>query len=125
MLGKKIDLAEGVRAKIADLKEVDILVGIPSFNSAKTIGHVVRAVEAGLSKYFPDRRALLVNSDGGSSDGTMEAVRQANVDLDSVLIDLSNRSGGFHKLVTPYHGVPRKGRGFRAGFAMRRGLNVK
>ncbi|OGD25896.1 MAG: glycosyl transferase family 2, partial [Candidatus Aminicenantes bacterium RBG_19FT_COMBO_65_30] len=125
MLGKKIDLAEGVRAKIADLKEVDILVGIPSFNSAKTIGHVVRAVEAGLSKYFPDRRALLVNSDGGSSDGTMEAVRQANVDLDSVLIDLSNRSGGFHKLVTPYHGVPGKGSAFRTVFEIARELNVK
>src|SRR4030065_941364 len=78
MLRKKIELAESVRAKIADLKEGDILVGIPSFNSAKTIDHVVRAVEAGLSKYFPNRRSLLVNSDGGSSDGTMEAVRQGD-----------------------------------------------
>ncbi len=123
MLSKKIELAESVRAKIADLKEVDILVGIPSFNSAKTIAHVVQAAEAGLSKYFPDRRSLLVNSDGGSSDGTMDVVRQANVDFDSVL--LNHRNGGFHKLVTPYHGIPGKGSAFRTIFEIARELKVK
>lgn len=122
-MSKKLELAESVRAKIADLKEVDILVGIPSFNSAKTIDHVVRAVEAGLSKYFPDGRSLLVNSDGGSSDGTMEVVRQANVDFDSVLLD--HRNGGFHKLVTPYHGIPGKGSAFRTIFEIARELKVK
>jgi glycosyltransferase involved in cell wall biosynthesis len=122
-LSKKLELAESVRAKIADLKEVDILVGIPSFNSAKTIDHVVRAVEAGLSKYFPDGRSLLVNSDGGSSDGTMEVVRQASVDFDSVLLD--HRNGGFHKLVTPYHGIPGKGSAFRTIFEIARELKVK
>lgn len=122
-MSKKLELAESVRVKIADLKEVDILVGIPSFNSARTIGHVVRAVEAGLSKYFPDGRSLLVNSDGGSSDGTMEVVRQANVDFDSVLLD--HRNGGFHKLVTPYHGIPGKGSAFRTIFEIARELKVK
>jgi hypothetical protein len=29
----------------------DVLVGIPSFNNAHTVGHVVRAVSAGLAKY--------------------------------------------------------------------------
>jgi glycosyltransferase involved in cell wall biosynthesis len=125
MLGKKIELAESVRDKIADLKEVDILVGIPSFNSAKTIAHVVQAAEAGLSKYFPESRSLLVNSDGGSSDGTMEVVRQANVDFDSVLLDHRNRNGGFHKLVTPYHGIPGKGSAFRTVFEIARELKVK
>ena len=51
------------------LDEVDVLVGIPSFNNERTIGHVVRAVVAGLAKYFP-ARAVLVNSDGGSTDRT-------------------------------------------------------
>lgn len=125
MRGKKTDLPEGLRARIADFPEADILVGIPSFNSAKTIGHVVQAVEAGLSKYFPDRRSLLVNSDGGSSDGTAEAVRQADVDLAAVLLDHRNRSGGFHKLVTPYDGIPGKGSAFRTIFEIARALEVK
>ena len=45
-------------------------MGIPSYNNARTIGHVVRAAAAGLAKYFPDRRSVIVNSDGGSKDGT-------------------------------------------------------
>jgi glycosyltransferase involved in cell wall biosynthesis len=120
---KNIAQAEDVRAKIADLKEIDILIGIPSYNSAKTIVHVVQAVEAGLSKYFPDFKSLLVNSDGGSTDGTMDAVRKANVDFDSVLIH--HKNAGLHKLVTPYHGIPGKGSAFRTIFEIARELKVK
>ncbi|MCK7478413.1 MAG: hypothetical protein M0C28_14195 [Candidatus Moduliflexus flocculans] len=87
------------------------------------MGHVVRAVEAGLTKYFPGRRAVLVNSDGGSSDGTTDVVREANVDFDSVLLD--HRIGGFHKLVTPYHGIPGKGSAFRTVFEIARELKAK
>ena len=123
MSAKTTDPVESVRAKIAGLEDVDILVGIPSFNNARTIGHVVRAVEAGLVKYFPGRSALLVNSDGGSSDGTSEAVREASVDLDSVLLD--HRRAGFRKLVTPYHGVPGKGSAFRTVFEIAREVKAK
>jgi hypothetical protein len=54
--------------QLKEIKEADILIGIPSYNNARTIGHVVRAVMAGLAKYFPKARAVLVNSDGGSTD---------------------------------------------------------
>ncbi|HMA53957.1 MAG TPA: glycosyltransferase, partial [Acidobacteriota bacterium] len=107
----------------AGLDAVDILIGIPSFNNAKTIGHVVRAVEAGLNKYFPGSRSILVNSDGGSSDGTADVVRQASADLDAVLVD--HRAGGFRKLVTPYHGVPGKGSAFRTIFEIARQLGAR
>ena len=39
---------------IDKLGNVDVLVGIPSFNNERTIGHVVRAVVAGLARHFPD-----------------------------------------------------------------------
>ncbi len=123
MAGQVIPKEDGGRSRIAELKDIDILVGIPSFNSAKTIGHVVRAIEAGLTKYFPDRRSILVNSDGGSTDGTMDVVREAGVDFDSVLLD--HRNGGFHKLVTPYHGIPGKGSAFRTIFEIAQDLGVK
>ena len=58
-------------------EKIDILVGIASYNNAKTIGHVVKAVDAGLAKYFPDKKAVIVNSDGGSADGTPDIVRNA------------------------------------------------
>ena len=123
ILGKTPDRAGSGQAKIAGLKNVDILVGIPSFNNARTIGHVVRAVEAGLTKYFPGRRSVLVNSDGGSSDGTTDVVREASIDFDSILLD--HRKGGFHKLVTPYHGIPGKGSAFRKVFEIAREIGAK
>ncbi len=119
----KIVLGQDVQETIASLKEIDILIGIPSYNNSRTIVHVVKAVEAGLSKYFPKSRSLLVNSDGGSTDGTRDIVRATQVDLDSVLID--QPAGGFHKLITPYHGIPGKGSAFRTVFEIARRLNVR
>jgi glucosylglycerate synthase len=63
-----------VRDEIARLGHADIMVGIPSFKNAATIGYVVRAAQAGLVQYFPDLRPVLVNSDAGSPDGTGRVV---------------------------------------------------
>jgi hypothetical protein len=104
--------------------EVDIVVGIPSFNSARTIAHVVRAVAGGLAKYFPDRKSVIVNSDGGSTDGTHEAVMGADIDHDSLLL-VSHRVPTIQKITTPYHGIPGKGSAFRTIFAVTERLNAK
>ncbi len=101
--------------RLREIGGADILVGIPSFNNARTIGHVVKAVQAGLAKYFPVRKAVLVNSDGGSSDGTREEVERATIDdLQSLLV--RHRVGPFHKFSMPYEGIPGKGSAFRAIF---------
>jgi len=118
-----IALRKDVQEKIHELGEADIVVGIPSYNNARTIGHVVRAVQAGLSKYFPDSKSVLVNSDGGSTDGTMDVVRETTVDFDSILIH--HRVGNLHKIITPYHGIPGKGSAFRTIFEIAKTLNVK
>jgi glycosyltransferase involved in cell wall biosynthesis len=116
-------LTADLREKLTELKDADILVGIPSYNNARTIGHVVRAVEAGLSKYFSDYKALLVNSDGGSTDGTMDVVKQASVDHESILVD--QKTEHFHKIAIPYMGIPGKGSAFRTIFEIASGLNVR
>ncbi|MCI0525893.1 MAG: glycosyl transferase family 2 [Nitrospira sp.] len=101
----------------------DILVGIPSYNNAKTIGHVVRAVSAGLAKYFPEAKSVLVNSDGGSLDGTPQALADAGVDLQSIFIP--HRVNPLNKISTPYHGIPGKGSAFRLIFESAQMLQVK
>ena len=58
-------LKQQVQEKLSAMGGAEIIVGIPSYNNADTIGHVVRAAQEGLQKYFPARRALIVNSDGG------------------------------------------------------------
>ncbi len=67
-------LTPAIRAEIARLGRADIMVGIPSFKNAATIGYVVRAAHAGLVQYFPDLKPVLINSDAGSPDGTQRVV---------------------------------------------------
>jgi glycosyltransferase involved in cell wall biosynthesis len=107
-----------------EIKGADILIGIPSYNNARTIGHVVRAVIAGLAKYFPKARAVLVNSDGGSTDGTQEEVKKVGIE-DFKMILTSYPVYPIHKIVTPYHGVPGKGSAFRTIFEAAQLLHVK
>ena len=113
-----------VRDWINEVRKTDILVGIPSFNNARTIGHVVRAVQAGFAKYFPDRKAVLVNSDGGSNDGTMDVVRNTVIeDYSSLLV--SNHKEPLFRLATHYHGSPGKGSAFRTIFEIADALDAK
>src|SRR2546427_8272984 len=74
-------LTAPTEAQLQDIGSAEILVGIPSYNNADTVGHVVRAVSVGLAKHFPGRRAVLVNSDGGSrsEEHTSELQSQSNL----------------------------------------------
>lgn len=121
---KGVIFRKEVKDEIEKIKSADILVGIPSYNNARTIGHVVKAVQAGLMKYFPDKKAVLVNSDGGSTDDTMEVVKNTKIeDLQSVL--LHHRVEPVFKIATPYHGIPGKGSAFRTIFEIASTLEVK
>ncbi len=116
--------AAEVRKQVEQLGRADIVVGIPSYNNAHTIGHVVRAVQAGLAKYFPGHKAVIVNSDGGSTDGTTEVVQQSSVEsFESIL--LRHRVAPIAKLAFPYSGIPGKGSAFRSVFEIARMLDAK
>jgi len=67
-------LPEALAEEVKRLGPADIMVGIPSFRNAATIGHVTRAAQAGLVQYFPDSKPVLVNADAGSPDGTGRVV---------------------------------------------------
>lgn len=121
---KTATLRKEIKEQLSQIQKADILVGIPSFNNGRTIGHVVRAVQAGLAKYFPDQKAVLVNSDGGSIDGTMEIVRSTAIE-DFQAILLHHRIEPLFKLATPYSGIPGKGSAFRTIFEIASALEVK
>jgi glycosyltransferase involved in cell wall biosynthesis len=123
-------MTEGITARkeiseqLGSIKTADILVGIPSYNNARTIGHVVRAVQAGLAKYFPERKAVIVDSDGGSTDGTAELVRNSAIEnYQSIL--LHHRVEPVFKMAVPYHGIAGKGSAFRTIFELAEALNVQ
>jgi glycosyltransferase involved in cell wall biosynthesis len=115
--------ADALRASDV-IKEADIVIGIPSYNNATTIGHVTRAACAGLAKYFPHLRAVIVNSDGGSKDSTVEQVLSAQVE-DATLLLVSTPLDGVHRLSFPYHGIPGKGSAFRLVFRMAEKLKAR
>jgi glucosylglycerate synthase len=112
-------------AEVRRIGSADLMVGIPSFENAETIGYVVRAATAGMVQYFPDLKPVLVNSDGGSPDDTPRvAVSTESPDYIEKVILVSPR----HKLqrVTfTYQGISGKGTAVRALFEVARELQVK
>ena len=67
-------LTPAIRDEIERLGRADIMVGIPSFKNAATIGYVVRAAQAGLVQYFPDLHPSWSTRTPGSPDGTGRVV---------------------------------------------------
>ncbi len=74
-------------------ERADIVVGIPSFRNAATIGHVTEAAAEGLRRNFPKMRAVIVNADGGSEDGTRDRVRESADGMPIVTGRYEGRSG--------------------------------
>ena len=119
-----VPLEPTVVERVRELGSAELVVGIPSYDNARTIGHVVRAVAAGLAKHFPGRSAVIVNSDGGSRDGTPQVV--ASTELGSPRAILARHPlGPVHKILTPYHGLPGKGSALRTIFAIAERLGAR
>src|SRR5687768_6430005 len=45
-------------AEVRRVGNADLMVGIPSFGNAETIGYVVRATTAGMVQYFPELKPI-------------------------------------------------------------------
>jgi len=117
-------LPDEARRAAESIGRADVVIGIPSYNNGRTIEHVVRAANAGLSKYFPELNGVLINADGGSTDNTRTAVLSARVE-DGHLMLLSAPVSVAHRLSLPYHGIPGKGSAFRLIFQMAAALGAK
>ncbi len=101
-------LTDDFLRQLINVGEVDILVGLPTYNNARTVGQVVQAVRGGLLKYFPRERAVIINVDGGSRDTTQELVRGASIsDLQHVSNSYALRT--LHCISTEYSGGPSTG----------------
>jgi hypothetical protein len=95
-------LADDMREAVRKQRRADLVVGIPSFRNAATIGHVTEAASEGLRRNFPELRAVIVNADGGSEDGTPDRVRAS--------------ANGVPTIAGRYQGTSGKGSAFRAIF---------
>ena len=123
MPGPSLLSDELVRHLIA-VGQVDVLVGVPTFNNASTVARVVKAVHVGFAKHFPRARTLLINSDGGSQDGTVDAVRGAALDESETVI-ARHALRTMHRISAPYHGLPGKRTALRTLFTAAELLQAK
>lgn len=121
-------LTPEIKAEIERLECADIMVGIPSFKNAATIGYVVRAAQAGLVQYFPDLRPVLVNADAGSPDGTQRVV----VDTEPpgyveqiLLVHPKNRLARVSLTYPEVDGIGGKGAALRTLFEMAAALQAE
>src|SRR5271155_3150407 len=78
-LAEESFLTDEFLGQLISVGEVDILVGVPTHNNAKTIGSIIETIQSGLLKFFPRERAAIINADGGSRDGTPELVVSAAI----------------------------------------------
>jgi hypothetical protein len=69
-LAEESFLTDDFVRQLINVGEVDILVGLPTHNNAKTIGSIVSTIQSGLLRGFPRERAVIINVDAGSRDGT-------------------------------------------------------
>jgi glucosylglycerate synthase len=79
-LAEETFLTDDFLRQLINVGEVDILVGLPTHNNAKTIGAVVQSIQGGILQWFPRERTVIINPDGGSRDGTPELVTGISID---------------------------------------------
>src|SRR6202162_6148986 len=79
-LAEETFLTDDFLRQLINVGEVDILVGLPTHNNAKTIGSIVHTIQGGILQWFPRERAVIINVDGGSRDGTTELVTGVSID---------------------------------------------
>lgn len=53
--------------------KADVVVAIPSFNEAGSIGYTTEQVSMALQQYYGDLKTVIINCDNHSADGTKEA----------------------------------------------------
>ncbi|MGB7296963.1 MAG: glycosyltransferase [Candidatus Aminicenantales bacterium] len=99
--------------RIEEIRNADILVGIPSYNNEKTISHVIQMVTHGLDKYYRDFRNVIFIADGGSTDDTRETAQEFQV------------KPWQEKVVSIYRGPAGKGTALRSVFEAARTLQVR
>jgi len=106
-------LLPAVLERIASLQSADIAIGIPTYNNADTVGHVVEAARGALRDLLASHRGVFIHADAGSTDDTAERIVSKDPS-DPPVIQLCYAVLPGQKLVAPDHDVPDKSRALKA-----------
>jgi hypothetical protein len=112
---------DGVAQQIERAGSCEIAVLLPTYNNADTVKALATAVAHGLEKDFAGVRAVLINTDAGSADGTPALLADVPVPVVAIPYD----APATERLAVPYHGVPGRGAALHAAFAAARRLGTR
>ena len=117
-------LSDDFLRQLINVGEVDILVGLPTHNNAKTVDAIVHTIRTGILRGFPRERAVIINADGGSRDGTPELITGVSID------DVRRGSSVYalrtlHAISTTYASTPQGGVALRTILAASELLRAK
>jgi hypothetical protein len=109
-------LSDELLRELIAVGQVDVLVGLPTLNHADTLEPALKAIRVVFNNHLARERTVLLNSDGGSTDGTTDLVRRTPLaEGETLLASHSLRTR--HRISAPYHGFPGKAGAIRTIFA--------
>ena len=101
-------LADDFLRQLMSVGEVDLLLGIPTYNSAATLGQTLHCVEEALRQNFVRERAVILNVDGGSTDETRQFFQASSERRDAGHKGLTSLRT-IHRISSEYDGAPSQG----------------
>ena len=69
-----------------NIKKVEMVVCIPSYNEADSISYPVTQANEGLKKYFSDKSSVIINCDNNSPDNTRQAFLDTPTDTPKIYL---------------------------------------
>lgn len=68
------------------IERAELVISIPSYNEADSIAFPTQQASLGIKKYFPDKRAVIINCDNNSPDNTKEAFLNTKTEVPKIYI---------------------------------------
>ena len=114
-------LPPDVEPELEGVAPCEIAIGVLTYNNAETVPAVAKVVRAGLERHFAGARAVLINADAGSTDGTPDLLAAAGLPL----VRARHATPLAQRVAVPFHGVPARGAALRLTFAVARRLGAR
>lgn len=110
---------------LQQIRNADIVIGIPSYESLKSIGKVVCAGKLGLAKYFPQYKGVIIVSEGGAAKDTLKVINALDEYrcFEQALIPTPDFET--ETVVMEYLGTPGKGSAVKAIFEAAKTLDAR
>lgn len=85
-----------------NIDKVDLIVSIPSYNEADSIAFPTLQASLGIKKYFPDKKAVIINCDNNSPDNTKQAFLETETGVPKIYLstapDVKGKGNNFKNL---------------------------